>query len=120
MKKGITFVGMDAHKVAVKQAALLPEQTKPVEWQLANEQAAVRRMVRKVQRMAPGEVRFCYEAGPCGYVAQGSEVLAENMSIQEQERRKSLVLGRGAHLPPHGWGHGDTEVSKRLASILSP
>jgi hypothetical protein len=51
MEKGITFVGMDAHKVAIKQAVLLPEQSKPVEWQLANEKAAVRRMVRKVQRL---------------------------------------------------------------------
>ena len=56
MEKGITFVGMDAHKVAIKQAVLLPERREPVEWQLANEKAAVRRMVRKVQRLAPGEV----------------------------------------------------------------
>jgi len=70
MEKGITFVGMDAHKVAIKLAVLLPGQTKPVEWQLANEKAAVRRMVRKVQRLAPDEVRFCYEAGPCGYALQ--------------------------------------------------
>ena len=71
MEKGITFVGMDAHKVAIKLAVLLLGETKPVEWQLANEKAAVRRMVRKVQRLAPGEeVRFCYEAGPCGYALQ--------------------------------------------------
>jgi hypothetical protein len=42
---------MDAHKVAIKLAVLLPGQSKPVEWQLANEKAAVRRMVRKVQRL---------------------------------------------------------------------
>jgi hypothetical protein len=63
MKKGITFVGMDAHKVAIKLAVLLPGETKPVEWQLANEKAAVRRMVRKVQRMAPGDVRFWLRGG---------------------------------------------------------
>jgi hypothetical protein len=39
MKKGITFVGMDAHKVAIKLAVLLPGETKPVEWQLSNEKA---------------------------------------------------------------------------------
>jgi transposase len=70
MEKGITYVGLDAHKVGITLAALLPEQSKPVEWQVANEKAAVRRMVRKVQRQAPGEVRFCYEAGPCGYALQ--------------------------------------------------
>jgi len=70
MGEGITFVGLDAHKVAINVAVLLPGETKPVEWQVANEKTAVRRMVRKVQRQAPGEVRFCYEAGPCGYALQ--------------------------------------------------
>lgn len=71
MKKPITFVGMDAHKAEIKLAMLLPETGKPVEWSCANEKAAVRRMVRKVQRQAGGsEVRFCYEAGPCGYALQ--------------------------------------------------
>jgi hypothetical protein len=40
MQKPTTFVGMDAHKV------------EPVEWSVANEKAAVRRMVRKVRRLA--------------------------------------------------------------------
>lgn len=71
MRKAITFVGMDAHKVSIKLAVLLPEQAKPVEWQVANEKASVRRMVRRVQRLAAGgEVRLCYEAGPCGYALQ--------------------------------------------------
>lgn len=67
---GITFVGMDAHKKAINVAMLLPGQDEPVEWQLANEPAAIRRLARKLQREAPGEVRCCYEAGPCGYVLQ--------------------------------------------------
>ena len=70
MEKGITFVGQDAHKVMIKVSMLLPEETKPLEWEVPNEVGAVRRMVRKVQRQAPGEVRFCYEAGPCGYALQ--------------------------------------------------
>jgi transposase len=71
MKKAITFVGMDAHKVAIKLAVLVAGETKPVEWSVANEKAAVRRMVRKVQRLAGGgELCFCYEAGPCGYALQ--------------------------------------------------
>ena len=67
---GITFVGMDAHKKAINVAMLLPGQNEPVEWQLANEPAAIRRLAKKLQREAPGEVRCCYEAGPCGYVLQ--------------------------------------------------
>lgn len=66
--QGITFVGMDAHKKAINVAMLLPGQREPVEWQVANEPAAIRRLARKLERDAPGEVRCCYEAGPCGYV----------------------------------------------------
>ena len=31
---------------------------------------AVRRLVRKLEREAPGPVQACYEAGPCGYALQ--------------------------------------------------
>jgi transposase len=70
MEKGITFVGLDAHKVAINVCVLLPGGSAPLVWECANEKAAVRRMVRKVQHQAPGEVRMCYEAGPCGYALQ--------------------------------------------------
>jgi transposase len=61
---------MDVHKKAINVAMLLPGQEKPVEWQLANEPGAVRRLVKKLRREAPGEIRGCYEAGPCGYTLQ--------------------------------------------------
>jgi len=70
LNQGITFVGLDAHKQSISVAMLLPDREAAIEWELVNEAAAVRRMVRKVEREAPGEVRFCYEAGPCGYALQ--------------------------------------------------
>jgi transposase len=70
MEKAITFVAMDAHKLENQVAMLLPGSSTAVEWDCANERSAVRRMVRRVQRQATGEVRFCYEAGPCGYALQ--------------------------------------------------
>jgi len=42
----------------------------PVSWTVANEPNAVRRLVRKLEREAPGAVQVCYEAGPCGYALQ--------------------------------------------------
>ena len=66
----ITFVGMDVHKKAINVAMLVPEARQPVEWLVANEPAAIRRLAKKLVREAPGEVRCCYEAGPCGYVLQ--------------------------------------------------
>ncbi len=67
---GITFVGMDAHKKAINVAVLLPDQREALEWQVANQPAAIRRLAKRLVREAPGEVRCCYEAGPCGYVLQ--------------------------------------------------
>ena len=70
MKQVTTFVGIDAHKKDLFIAMLIGDQSTPVTWQLANEPTAVRRLVRKLEREAPGPVRACYEAGPCGYALQ--------------------------------------------------
>ena len=70
MKKITTYVGVDAHKKDLFIAMLVGDQTTPVTWQLANEPTAVRRLVRKLEREAPGPVRVCYEAGPGGYALQ--------------------------------------------------
>jgi transposase len=70
MKKRSTVVGMDTSKTKIQPALLLPEDTKATVWEIANDASAVRRMVRKVEREAPGEVVFVYEAGPCGYALQ--------------------------------------------------
>ena len=47
MEKGTTFVGLDVHKEAIDVAMLQPGETRPVEWQVSNDPAAVRRLVRK-------------------------------------------------------------------------
>ena len=70
MKQVTTFVGIDAHKKDLFVAMLIGAATTPVTWQLANEPKAVRRMVRKLERDAPGPVHVFYEAGPCGYALQ--------------------------------------------------
>jgi transposase len=70
MEKGISFVGMDVDKRKIQVAVLDWGRNGSVAFEVANESGAVRRMVRKVQREAVGPVRFCYEAGPCGYVLQ--------------------------------------------------
>ena len=70
MRNSITFVGLDAHKKLIVVAMLLPGNTEPIVWQLPNEAGALRRMAKRILREAPGEVRVCYEAGPCGYALQ--------------------------------------------------
>ena len=81
MKNVTTYVGVDAHKKDLFIAMLVGDQTVPVTWQLANEPQAVRRSVRKLEREAPGPVRMCYEAGPCGYALQ-RQVTTPRVSCQ--------------------------------------
>jgi transposase len=70
VKQVTTYVGVDAHKKDLFIAMLVGDRPTPVTWQVANEPQAVRRLVRKLEREAPGPVRVCYEAGPCGYALQ--------------------------------------------------
>jgi transposase len=71
MNQPITYVGFDVHKDTI--AVALAEAGKRGEvrehGQIANTPAAVRALVAKLAR-AGAELRFCYEAGPCGYGIQ--------------------------------------------------
>lgn len=115
MKEVTTFVGVDAHKKDLYVAMLVGPATTPVTWQLANEASAVRRMVRKLEREAPGPVRVFYEAGPCGYALQrqlttdrvACDVIApalmprkpgERVKTNRRDARKLAELGRAGLL----------------------
>jgi len=115
MKKITTFVGIDAHKKDLFVAMLSGAATTPVTWQLANEPGAVRRLVRKLERAAPGRVHVFYEAGPCGYALQRQmvtervtcDVIApalmprkpgERVKTNRRDARKLAALGRAGLL----------------------
>jgi Transposase len=115
VKQVTTFVGIDAHKKDLVVAMLIGTQTAPVTWQLANEPQAVRRLVRKLEREAPGPVRVFYEAGPCGYALQRRmttprvqcDVIApaliprkpgERVKTNRRDARKLVELGRAGLL----------------------
>jgi transposase len=67
----ITYVGLDVHKegiaVAVAEGGIRGEVREY--GRIANTPAALDRLARKLRREGV-EVRFCYEAGPCGYGIQ--------------------------------------------------
>lgn len=115
MKQVTTFVGIDAHKKDLFVAMLIGVAPTPVTWQLANEPGAVRRMVRKLERDAPGPVHVFYEAGPCGYALQRQvatdritcDVIApalmprkpgERVKTNRRDARKLAELGRAGLL----------------------
>jgi transposase len=115
MHEVTTFVGIDAHKKDLFVARLSGPSATPVTWQLANEPAAVRRLVRKLEREAPGPVRVFYEAGPCGYALQRQittdrvrcDVIApalmprkpgERVKTNRRDARKLAELGRAGLL----------------------
>ncbi len=115
MKQVTTYVGIDAHKKDLFVAMLSGTTTTPVTWQVANEPRAVRRMVRKLEREAPGPVHAFYEAGPCGYALQrqmatdriACDVIApalmprkpgERVKTDRRDARKLAELGRAGLL----------------------
>lgn len=115
MKQVTTSVGIDVHKKDLFIAMLIGDAPKPVTWQLANEPNAVRRLVRKLEREAPGPVRVFYEAGPCGYALQrqmttsrvSCDVVApaliprkpgERVKTNRRDARKLAELGRAGLL----------------------
>jgi transposase len=115
MKQVTTFVGIDAHKKDLVVALLVGDRATPVTWQLANEPTAVRRLVRKLEREAPGPVHVFYEAGPCGYGLQrqmatdriACDVIApalmprkpgERVKTNRRDARKLAELGRAGLL----------------------
>ena len=84
-------------------ALLAPEATEPVTSKVRNDIAAVARLRRKLEKVAPGPVTCCCEAGPCGYALQrrlthgrvGCEV------IRRRWRHASRASGMPSSLARH-------------------
>ena len=132
MKQITTYVGIDAHKKDLFLAMLVGTEAAPVSWTAPNEPKAVKRLVRKLERDAPGPVRVFYEAGPCGYVLQrqvttarvSCEVVApaliprkpgERVKTNRRDARKLAELGRAGLLTADQPPTPDDEAVRDLA-----
>ena len=73
----ITYVGLDVHKDTIAVALAEAGGGKDVReyGKIANTPAALKALAAKLSR-AGNELRFCYEAGPCGYGIQRQLTLA--------------------------------------------
>jgi transposase len=75
--KAITYVGLDVHKdtIAVALAEAGGRGDVREYGKVANTPAAVKALAKKLSRVG-NALRFCYEAGPCGYGIQRRLTLA--------------------------------------------
>ena len=70
MENSMTYVAMDTHKKQHRVALVYPNNALSTEFSVKNTPAEIRKMVRRIKKNAPGEVKFCYEAGVCGFTLQ--------------------------------------------------
>lgn len=82
MDNSITYVAMDTHKKQHAVAWTHPETGQIQVFTVKNTPRDIAKMVKKIQRHTPGEVRFCYEAGVCGFTL----------------KRRIEALGSGCHV----------------------
>ena len=67
MTNRITFVGMDTHKKEHSVALQYPGERQVIRLTVRNTAREIAKMVKKIIKQSSGEVRFCYEAGVCGF-----------------------------------------------------
>ena len=84
MDEGITWVAIDAHKDSLSVAMVVAGEEGVQQWRTRADKLAIARLVKKLLRLAPGEVVCCYEAGPCGYVLQ--------RELERQQRIRCMVV----------------------------
>lgn len=117
MEQPTRFVGMDVHKDTIVVAVTATgEVGKATPYgTFPNTAAALEKLVKRLRQAGSGPVRFCYEAGPCGYgvhrtlakLGEGCMVVAPSMiprksgDRQKNDRRDAAslaVLHRGGLL----------------------
>ncbi len=69
MEEPTRFVGMDVHKATIVVAMTATgEVGKAVSYgTIPNTAAALEKLVQRLRQAGSGALKFCYEAGPCGY-----------------------------------------------------
>lgn len=67
MKNSITYVAMDTHKKDHKIALHYPNDEQIFQFVIKNTAADIKKMVSKIKKHAPSDIKFCYEAGVCGF-----------------------------------------------------
>jgi len=109
MEKSVLYVGLDVHKMSMNVAIAEPGAAGEIRYygQIGGDLTALDQVTRKLQAKG-AELRFVYEAGPCGYqvyrhlTAQGHHCLVAAPSLIPRrpgdrikcDRRDALTLAR--------------------------
>jgi len=67
MENSITYVAMDTHKKEHKVALHYPCHEEIVRFAVKNTAREIKKLVNKIKKQASADVKFCYEAGVCGF-----------------------------------------------------
>ena len=67
MRNNITYVAMDTHKKEHSVALHYPRQEEIFRFSVRNNVREIKKMVNKIKKKAPANIKFCYEAGVCGF-----------------------------------------------------
>ena len=120
MSDDITWVGMDAHKQSINVAMKLPGCAELVEWTVANEAGALKRLAKKLQREAPpgtlhrlcgsGERVHVFTQARCtGIRREAASSRASRLAGDEGSFREDRANGCGTR--------GGAETSGRRRSV---
>src|SRR6201994_4905858 len=68
MKQPTRFIGMDVHKETIVVAITVGDSGNAAPYgTVPNTAAALEKLVKRLRQAGSGPMKFCYEAGPCGY-----------------------------------------------------
>ena len=70
MEMNTTYAGMDVHAAKIQVAVLVPGTKHRTELELENEPRALKRLARRLKKIAPDGLLACYEAAPGGFSVQ--------------------------------------------------
>ena len=104
MEQSTRFIGMDVHKATIVVAITATgEVGKATAYgTVPNTTAALEKLVARLRQAGSGPMKFCYEAGPCGYgihrtltrLGEDCMVVAPSM-IPRKSGERSGTLSRG-------------------------
>jgi hypothetical protein len=70
MRKSTRFVGLDVHAETIAVAVAEPNGDGQSMGKIPNRVGSLRKLLKRLG--SGGELRFCYEAGPCGFALSGN------------------------------------------------